>query len=170
MANALDPLVQLHAIAAAAAEPDQPRALFAAIERATAALIGHRLFTVMRYHADTAESERVWSNQPAPYPVGGRKPMPDTPWGRRVFGERRPYIGRSADDIRAVFPDHELIASLGCASVLNLPVIWSGRVLGTINLLHEAGWYHDGHVPLGLTVAALAVPALAPGAPPSSRP
>ena len=160
MADALDPLVHLHAIAAAAAAEDQPAALFAAIERATAALIGHRLFTVMRYHADTAESERVWSNQPSAYPVRGRKPVVDSAWTRRIFAERRPYIGRDAADIRAVFPDHELIASLGCASVLNLPVVWAGQVLGTINLLHEMGWYREAQVPLGLICAALAVPAL----------
>ena len=32
----------------------------------------------------------------------------------------------------------ELILSLGCESVLNLPVLFDGRVLGTVNLLHEA--------------------------------
>jgi hypothetical protein len=55
---------------------------------------------------------------------------------------------------------HKLFASLGCASVLNVPVVWDGRVLGTMNLLHEAEWYDDGDATLGLAFAALAVPAL----------
>lgn len=76
----------------------------------------------------------------------------------RLFRDRTPYIGRTADDIRAVFFDHELIASLGCASVLNIPVVWNGLTLGTINLLHEERWYDDGDVPLGQIFASLAVP------------
>jgi len=60
-----------------------------------------------------------------------------------------------------VFFDHELIASLGCASVLNVPVVWDDRVLGTINLLHEAEWYDEADAPIGLAFANLAVPALA---------
>ena len=90
--------------------------------------------------------------------MGGRKPVGTGPAMTRLFGERRPYIGRTAGDIRASFPDAELILSLGCESVLNLPVVFDGRVLGTINLLHAAGWYDEGDLPLGLTFAALAVP------------
>jgi len=59
-----------------------------------------------------------------------------------------------------VFFDHELILSLGCASVLNVPVVWDGRTLGTINLLHEAGWYDETDVPVGQLFAVLAIPAL----------
>ena len=70
-----------------------------------------------------------------------------------------PYIGYTADDIRTVFFDHALIASLGCASVLNLPVVHDGRTLGVLNLLHEASWYGEDDVPLGQVFAALAVPA-----------
>jgi hypothetical protein len=69
------------------------------------------------------------------------------------------FIGRTAADIEAHFPDHALITSLGCAAIINLPVVWDDRLLGTINLLHEEGWYDDGDVPIGLAFAALAVPA-----------
>jgi hypothetical protein len=155
----VDPLPHLAAVARALTGPEQPGPTFRALDGALAAAIGHRLFTVLRYHAATGESERLYTNQPAAYPVGGRKALNPTSWSQRVLVERRPYIGRTADAIRAVFFDHALIASLGCASVLNLPVVWDGRVLGTVNLLHEAGWYDDGDVPLGLTFAGLAVPA-----------
>jgi hypothetical protein len=37
-------------------------------------------------------------------------------------------------------------------------VLFDGRVLGTINLLHSAGWYDESDLPLALTFAALAVP------------
>src|SRR5204862_533853 len=54
----------------------------------------------------------------------------------------------------------ELIGSLGCASVPNLPVVWNDRVLGTINLLHEAEWYDETDAAIGLIFAGLAVSAL----------
>jgi len=58
----------------------------------------------------------------------------------------------------AVFFDHALIASLGCDSVLNLPVVHGECVLGTLNLLHEADWYGEEDIASGTLFAALAVP------------
>jgi len=152
-----DPLPHLCAVATAAAGGGQPEATFRALDREMAAALGHKLFTVLLRHP--GESERRYTNQPAAYPVGGRKPIAPSAWTTQLFERREPYIGRTAADIRAVFFDHELIASLGCASVLNLPVSWDGRVLGTINQLHEAGWYDEADVPVGLAFAALAIPA-----------
>ena len=156
----VDPAPHLHAVAVAAARAGQPAPLFQALDRALGAVLGHKLFTVLRYHAHSEESERRYTNQSQAYPVGGRKALNPTPWAQQVIHERRPYIGRTADDIRAVFFDHELIASLGCASVLNVPVVHDARVLGTLNLLHEEGWYDAGDIDISLTFAALTTPAL----------
>jgi hypothetical protein len=154
-----DPTPHLAAVAEALARPGQPDATFAALDRATAAAIGHKLFTVLLLHQAAGESERRYTNQPAAYPVGGRKKPNPGRWTRQVLEEKRPFIGYDAADISEVFGDHELIASLGCASVLNLPVLWEGRVLGTVNLLHEARWYAESDVAVGRLFAALAVPA-----------
>ena len=156
---AVDLLPHFAAVAAALARPEQPAPTFSALDGALDAVLGHKLFTILRWHADRGESERLFTNQPAAYPVGGRKPLNRTAWSSQVLEARRPYIGRTAEDIRAHFFDHELIASLGCASVLNLPVVHDGRTLGVINLLHETRWYGDDDVPLGQVFAALAVPA-----------
>lgn len=156
----VDPVPYLHAVAVAMAQPSTPESLFRALDRAMAAAIGHTLFTVLVHHPESAESERRYTNQPAAYPVGGRKALVPSPWTEKIFRDRRPYLGRTAADIRAVFFDHELIASLGCASVLNLPVLHEGgRILGTVNLLHEEGWYEEADIPVGQIFAALTVPA-----------
>lgn len=156
----VDPRPHLEAVARAMRDAGQPTAGFQALDRAMGAVIGHKLFTVLLHHAGAQESERRYTNQPAAYPVGGRKPVTASAWTERLFVEGRPYIGRTAEDIRAVFFDHELILSLGCASVLNVPVVWNGRTLGTINLLHEANWYDEDDVPAAQVFAALATPAL----------
>lgn len=159
--RAVDPLPSLAEVARALAAPGQPTAGFEALDRASARTIGHKLFTVLLFHSETGESERLYSNQPKAYPVGGRKPLNSTFWSEHVLRRQMPYIGRSYDDVRAVFFDHELIRSLGCESVLNLPVVIDRRTLGTLNLLHEAGWYKDAHIEVGCVLAALAVPVLA---------
>lgn len=148
-----DPLPHLHAVATA--ETD----VFAALAEGLGATIGHRLFTALRYDQESGGTERFYSSNPDAYPVGGRKPANPTFWTQQLFVERTPYISRDADDIRAVFFDHELIASLGCESILNLPVCHAGLVIGTLNLLHGAGWYDAGDIPLGQVFAALAAPA-----------
>jgi hypothetical protein len=153
-----DPLLQLAAMARAVANPAAPADIFAALERATAECLGHKLFTVMLYHATTGESERFYTNQPDAYPVGGRKPLNPTFWTEQVLRRHEPFLGRTAGDIKAVFFDHALIASLGCQSIINLPVAEAGETLGTFNLLHEENWYDESDLVLGAIFAGLMVP------------
>jgi hypothetical protein len=60
--------------ARALAAPGQPQPLYRALDRLLGDLIGHKLFTLMIYDAEAREVARVYSNQPAAYPIGGRKP------------------------------------------------------------------------------------------------
>lgn len=144
----------------AQAERDQPAAVFHALDKALAAEPGHILFTVLLHHPRQRENERFYSNMPEAYPVGGRKPVTDHPWMQQVIQAGRPYIGRTRADIQYVFYDYELIWSLGCESVLNLPVRWAGETLGTLNLLHRSGHYTEADLPQVQHLAALALPAL----------
>ena len=150
----------LTGVARAHADILQPQATFEAIDRASAAVIGHRLFTILVHHRAARESERIYSNMPQAYPVQGRKPVTGSPWMQQVMEQGRPYIGRNADDIREVFFDHELILSLGCESVLNIPLRWRGQTVGTLNLLHRADWYKPEHIELATVFAQLALPAV----------
>jgi len=86
----VDPSTHLARVAEALAQPEQPRALFQALDRAMGATLGHRLFTVLRYHPDAQESERLYTSQGAAYPVGGRKTV------RPSSGRRRPLHASSA--------------------------------------------------------------------------
>ncbi len=152
-------LAALSECAAAMGRPGQPRTGFDAVEVALGRLIGHRLFTLMILDEAAGEAERVYSNQPEAYPVLGRKPLGAlTDWGQHVIEGRRPYLGRTAGDIRWAFFDHELIASLGCGSVINLLVMHDGQLLGTVNLLHEEGHYCEADLDIGAPFAQLLAP------------
>ncbi|MBR0685852.1 GAF domain-containing protein [Bradyrhizobium manausense] len=150
----------LCAVAAAQSKVDQPGALFAALDQALKSAIGHKLFTILTYDGEAGEAARIYSNLPGSYPTGGRKRLAPGPWTEAVLDRGEAYIGRTQDDLRSVFSDHELIASLGCASVLNMPVRWRGRTLGSLNLLHEAGWYDEDDVAACLPFAQMTLPAL----------
>ena len=144
---------------AAMALPGQPKAGFETVDAALGRLIGHKLFTLMILDEEAGEAERVHSNQPDAYPVLGRKPLGAlTDWGRHVIEGRQPYLGCTAEDIRWAFFDHELIASLGCGSVINLLVLHDGRLLGTANLLHEENYYGQADCDIGAPFAQLLAP------------
>lgn len=141
MRSAFTTLDWAAALSRACAEPGQPLAAYRAFDRLCAQAFGHRLFTLLAWQAGAEEVERVYSSRPAEYPPSARKRMGPTPWGARVLREGRPWLGSGAGDMRWAFPDHELIASLGCADCLNAPVLWNGTVLGAINVLDREGSY-----------------------------
>ena len=137
--------------------------LYPALDKALDQLIGHKLFTLMAIDWPRGEAARIYTNMPRDYPVGGRKPLGAlTEWGKIVLEERQPWIAYTADDIRSVFFDHELIGALGCASCLNVPVIdqeakGGPRVIGTMNMFHEAGHFREEHASIAAPFAGLLV-------------
>lgn len=137
-----------------------PTSAYRAVDALAQRVIGHRLFTVMRQIEASAEVERLYSSNEADYPVGGRKPKQGTPWGEVVLGRGEVFIARNADEVRAAFADHELLFRLGITSIMNIPIRHGGRVLGTMNLSHEAGHYGEPAIPPAKIMAGMLVPLL----------
>ena len=125
----------------ALAAPNQPAPVFLALQTIIREEVGAKLFTLMTFDARTSLSRRVHSSHPREYPVSGSKPLPMGVWSRTVIDERRTFVANTIEGIAEVFPDHELIHSLGCGSVVNLPVVFSGAVIGAANALDTAGHY-----------------------------
>ena len=142
----------------AAASAETPAGRMAAIDRALTDGIGHKLFTVLVINWAEAENQRCYSSLPSAYPVGGAKPI--TPGSLASVLEGQCRFLDDYDAVKAIFPDHALIRSLGCESCVNIPVRWDGRTIGMLNLLHEANWYTPADVPTFTIFAALAAPAL----------
>jgi len=117
-----------------------------ALEDLAKDVVGHRLFTVMTVDIAVELARRTYSSHPAEYPVSGTKPLNRTHWFDIVHRERRTFVANTIDEIAEVFPDHELIASLGCGSVINLPIVLEGDLVATINLLDAAGHYTQERV------------------------
>ena len=120
-------------LAAALAKTDQPQATLACIDHVGALSIGHCLFSVNAFRIGSMQVERLYSSNPAAYPVGGRKNKKATAWGQQVLIERQLFIGEGEAAIRAAFDDHALMHSLGVLSIINVPVVWRGACLGVLN-------------------------------------
>jgi len=132
---------------------DTPDAAFAAVAAAAQTFIGHKLFTIMVFDESAMQVQRVYSDNPKAYPSGGRKAKQDTNWGRHVLEEGRPFIGYNREDIRTNFDDFDVIFELGLESVLNIPIRVCGRTIGTMNLLHDEGFYGESDLECGTLLA-----------------
>jgi hypothetical protein len=128
-------------VKAVAQSANQPTAVFDALWHMTEETVGVKLFTLMSFDARTGVAARFYSNMPDAYPVSGTKPVNTTDWSRQVLQEKQTFVANDIEGISQVFYDHELIKSLGCESVINVPIVIAGNVAGTINCLHEAGFY-----------------------------
>jgi hypothetical protein len=155
----------LGALAAALRSPKQPLTICHALERLSGETIGHRLFTVMRFDSDRSEVQRIHTSLPAVYPVGGRKQKKATAWADHVLTDMKVFRGSEPADIVSAFDDHQTILGLGLGSVLNIPVVFNGRCVGTMNLLHQAGWYGPEDEPIGLLLGTFLITVLFNGAP-----
>jgi hypothetical protein len=151
----------IEAVSRAGTGEGQPNALLAELDRALAQAVGHKLFTVLVLNEEVGRNQRYYSNQPQAYPVGGSKPIDrESALYKDVILGGKPRICYDYADIKRAFFDHELIRSLGCESAVNFPVRWNGKTIGTLNLLHQAGWYNETNVAAIGPFAALSLPAL----------
>lgn len=158
-------VADLAAVAKVSASATEPDAVFRAVAALAQRAIGHRLFTVMRLHAESAEVERLYSSRPDAYPVSGRKPKQGTPWGAQVLDRGEIFVANTPEQVEQAFADHALIFSLGIGAIMNVPIRFRGRSLGTMNICHEAGWFSDADRAPGWLLAGLLVPPLLATAP-----
>lgn len=103
--------------------------------------IGTRLLTASVFDMDRRQSRRVYSENEEAYPLAGTKPIEDNRWTEIVLRRHEVFSTLRIEEIAEVFFDWKLIQSLGCESNANIPVVVDGKVIGTLNLLHEAGYY-----------------------------
>ncbi|HLV82811.1 MAG TPA: GAF domain-containing protein [Devosia sp.] len=151
-----------HAAAIAAfdtaiAEAKGADAAFAALQKLTEDTVGTKLFTFMTVDMAAELARRAYSSDPVNYPASGTKPIRYDSWFDIVHKDRQYFIANTIAEIAKVFPDYELIDSLGCQSVVNMPVVIGGELIGTVNMLDVDGYYTPERVQVIRDV--LAVPA-----------
>ncbi len=132
---------------------------YAALHRLADAIVGAKLFTITNVDMDAGLARRAYTSDPANYPATGTKPIQVNAWFEVVHGRHEMFVANTLAEIATVFPDYELIGSLGCGSVVNLPVLRGGELVATVNLLDVEGHYTTDRVALiaaEMTLAAMA--------------
>ncbi len=124
------------------------------------AAVGTRLFTVTKLDEGKALFARVFTSHPVEYPVSGTKPMEKDGWYETTIAGRRTFVANTPPEFAKYFFDHELIVSLGLGSCINVPVVDGAAVLGTVNILAEAGHFTPERLAKYEALVAEASPAL----------
>ena len=146
----------IETLSAAAAK--SPAALFAAIAEVARRRVDAGLVTAMRHDEAASTVERIYSSNEQAYPVGGRKVKQDNDWSRHVLSEHRVLVSAGDDAIRKHYNDHAIIFGLGLHSCVNVPLVSSGKCIGTLNVLRTEAEWTDEQITLAraLGIAALA--------------
>ena len=103
--------------------------------------LGTRLFTVTVQDPANNLARRAFTSHPVEYPTSGTKPLTRDGWYDHVIVGHRTFVANAPPEFARYFFDHALITSLGLGSCINIPVISGTAVLGTVNLLAEAGHF-----------------------------
>lgn len=148
-----------HAFEKAFSEAETTEQAYDALCALTKSTVGAKLFTVMTADMDAMLARRVYTDDAENYPTTNTKPIEMNRWFDQVHGRHETFVSNTLADIDTVFPDAELIGKLGCGSVINLPVILGGKMVATINILHEEGYYTPERVEMAHEI--LRLPAMA---------
>lgn len=106
------------------------------------AVLGARLFTITALDQTAGNVRRIHSSMPAEYAVSGTKPLTRDGWHAFCIDGRQTFVANTPPEFAKYFFDHALIVSLGLGSCINIPVFdGAGPVLGTVNILAEAGHF-----------------------------
>ncbi len=122
--------------------------IFSALHRAADTACGARLFTVTVLDRKAGLARRAYSSHPLEYPVTGTKPMGSNDWTEQVLERGGTFVANQTAEFAPYFSDHALINELGCEAAVNIPVTKEGQVVGTVNILDEAGHFTRARVTL----------------------
>lgn len=141
------------------AETTDEARVFAALADIAAETCGYRMLTVLAYDEPAGEVVRRYSSD-GRYPVGGRKRLSQYPTNHAAIEAQGYFLAGTREAVRQAYADHEALFALGVTSILNAPISYSGRRLGTLNFSGEEGQYGPREVAIAKTLAGLLVPAL----------
>ncbi len=123
----------------------EPR-MFAALEELARSIVGVKMFTVTTDDETRLMSKRLHSSRPDVYPVHGLKPYELNKWTEIVTDGKQTFVANDIETIATVFHDADVMKSVGCEAIINVPVVLQGRVVATLNCSNAAGYYTEEKV------------------------
>lgn len=123
-----------------------PETAFAALHKAILDNVGIREMTISILDHEKQLARRAYTSNAKVYPVSGLKPMTVDLWSETVLDRGQTFVTNSTEELIPHFFDHEVINSLGCEAVTNIPVKAAHGVVGTVNLMDRAGYFTSERV------------------------
>ncbi len=129
------------------AAPNQPYASLDLLAAWLRADPGYAMLTILLYDVASGQGRRIYSSDPAAYPVGDYKPIPRTDWVDRVLIRQENFVAYDVDEFRPHYADWEKLQAMGLLSGTNLPIVVAGEAIGSVNLTaREEGFYTQERV------------------------
>lgn len=135
----MSPLAPATAERLATALASGPTALFALLSDLFTAVPGVRTATFIATAPDRSVTHRIGTSNPEHFPVGNVDPVDDSPWNRRVLGEKLPVIGDSVEGMAAFIPETDSLVAMGYRACSCFPIVIAGETRGVVALLGDAG-------------------------------
>jgi hypothetical protein len=110
-------------------------ALFGLLSMRLRHSVGYDLLTLLAPNDSGVRLIRHYSSKPDQFPPGEADIVEGTRWFRELFVEKRPVVANDETSIRQWLPDFNAAAALGYCSLINLPIVVSGSVVGLINMM-----------------------------------
>jgi hypothetical protein len=110
-------------------------ALFELLSARLRQSVGYELLTLLAPNDSGIRLIRPYSSKPDQFPPGEADLVEGTRWFRELFVEKRPVVANDEASIRQWLPDFNDAAALGYCSLINLPIIVGGSVVGLINMM-----------------------------------
>jgi transcriptional regulator with GAF, ATPase, and Fis domain len=121
------------------AKPDGPTPdSLAKLATAIKDITGCDHVTILALNQSGATARRVFSSAPEIFPTFGTKPVPKGKWAAHILEAQEPKLFDGADEIRAVFDDHEHILSHHIHAIFNIPVVCDAHCRGSVNCLYAS--------------------------------
>ena len=122
-----------------AALANGPAALFAVLSKLFTAVPGIRTATFIAVAPDRTVTHRIGTSNPQHFPVGNVDPVDDSPWNRRILGEKLPVIGDSVPGMATFLPETDGLVAMGYGACSCFPIVIAGETRGVVALLGDAG-------------------------------
>lgn len=116
-----------------------PQQVIAEMNAVFLALRGVRTVTWLAVAPDKSVTHRIGTSNPAQFPIGGFDPIDDSAWNRRIFGDKQPVVGNDPAGMAAFIPETDQLVAMGFGATLCAPIVIGDEVVGTVNLLGDAG-------------------------------
>ena len=135
----MTPLNPATAAKLSAALAAAPTSLFAVLSELFTAVPGVRTATFIATAPDRTVTHRIGTSDPKNFPVGNVDPVDDSPWNRRILGEKKPVIGDSVAGMAAFIPETDGLVGMGYGACSCFPIVIGGETRGVVALLGDAG-------------------------------